>query len=187
MAWTAYGNPMKTSMKRPKAEPKWIRYEAQSWLVLALRLTPLAELAHRRLADLCWSGEAAQAGRRPKDRLPLPRPAAPMGWGARRAATSRLANRRRSTEPSRRTRRPGAKHANFNAMGNAGRQQPEPPAGVATGPRPKALGRHRKNASVTDYVTEYLTESVTDAHDSAMSQAVQYSTVQYNRQYTSKR
>jgi hypothetical protein len=38
--------------------PKWIRYEAQSWLVLALRLQPLAELAHRRLADLCWSGAA---------------------------------------------------------------------------------------------------------------------------------
>jgi hypothetical protein len=56
MGWTVLDKPMKTSPKPPKGEPKWIRYEAQSWLVLALRLSPLAELAHRRLADLCWSG-----------------------------------------------------------------------------------------------------------------------------------
>jgi hypothetical protein len=63
---TGPNNPVSNWRPPRSGVPKWIRYEAQSWLVLALRLEPLAELAHRRLADLCWSGAGGDLDAGPK-------------------------------------------------------------------------------------------------------------------------
>jgi hypothetical protein len=43
-------------------EVPWVRYEPAMWLVAAIGIDPLAELAHRRLADVVWtSGEWPEA------------------------------------------------------------------------------------------------------------------------------
>ena len=43
--------------RRTGPDPVWVRYQPREALVAALRLSCEAELAHRRLCDLVWSGE----------------------------------------------------------------------------------------------------------------------------------